>query len=333
VAAVPTYAFVSLPAVAASSGGTLTGSPGEREELAKAWLLRLIERGTLADARDIPLDWIAREAPPLIADILGSVSGEPGNGELVAQGRRRAEELAVLRSAGGNPTRLPRELASLQTLLIEALEREIPEGERGEFGRAVGRLAEAFGDLQTAVLEGLVRDRSGDASNDQLTGLPGASHLHEWLRVLLAEHRRYKHPFALALVDIDGLKRINDAHGREVGDRLVTALAETLRGQIRSADRVFRLAGDEFCVIAPHQEAETLKPLAERLVEVVVGSQPEDAPPVGISVGLASCPSHGESGGELLGAAEQAVYTAKAAGQPVAVADNDNRDPALLQDS
>ena len=71
------------------------------------------------------------------------------------------------------------------------------------------RLAEIFGTIQGAVAEGLVRERAGGALRDGLTGLPAHAELHEWLQVLIAEYRRYGHPFALALLNIVGLDRIN----------------------------------------------------------------------------------------------------------------------------
>ena len=59
--------------------------------------------------------------------------------------------------------------------------------------------------------------------------------------------------FALALIDIDGLGRINDAYGREAGDRMLAAVAGVIRRQVRAVDQAFRLEEDEFAILAPHQ--------------------------------------------------------------------------------
>jgi diguanylate cyclase (GGDEF)-like protein len=164
-----------------------------------------------------------------------------------------------------------------------------------------------------------VEERSGAAARDELTGLPGAPHLHEWLRALLASHHRYGQPLAMLGIDIDGLKRINDAYGREVGDRMLAAVSGIVVEQIRAADQAFRVADDEFCVLAPSHDADQVRPLAHRLREAIDGSQGPEGPRVAISVGIVSCPQHGETAEQLLKAVEEATYRAKASGEGVAV--------------
>ena len=80
---------------------------------------------------------------------------------------------------------------------------------------------EIFGSIQGAVARSLLDARSGEPNVDALTGLPGPAHFDEWMRVLLAEQERHGHSFALAIIDADGLGRINDAYGRDAGDRLL----------------------------------------------------------------------------------------------------------------
>ena len=65
-----------------------------------------------------------------------------------------------------------------------------------------------------------------------------------------ASSKRYGHPFAVLLMDIDGLKRINDAHGHPAGDRVLMQVAMSLRRSIRTVDTAARIGGDEFCVLA-----------------------------------------------------------------------------------
>jgi diguanylate cyclase (GGDEF)-like protein len=199
--------------------------------------------------------------------------------------------------------------------LIESLRRDIPEREAGDFARSVGRLAEIFGAIQGAVTEGIARQRAGDPRRDELTQLPGSAELHEWLQILLAEYRRYGHPFTVALVDIEGLVHINDAYGREAGDRIVAAVGTVIRNQIRTVDRAFRLSDDEFSVLAPHERAERARSMAERLTRVIETSQAADGPRIAITVGVSSCPDNGDEVRGLLAAAEQATYAAKAAGR------------------
>jgi diguanylate cyclase (GGDEF)-like protein len=298
----------------------ITRSQRAREELAKAWLLEVLERTPLREIEEVPVAWIASEAPALIGDIVRSLSdpAPSANLALPADGIERISELGELRQ-GESALEIPKDLAALQTLLIEALRREIPERQVGAFAGSVGRLASIFGDIQAQVSEKLVRERSGGATVDPLTGLPGPAELHEWLRIQLAEHQRHGQPFSLLLIDVEGLGRINQAHGRDAGDRMLRAVAAVLRRQIRPSDRAFRVADDEFCVLAPHQEADDAVPVAERLCELVERSQGTEGYRIAISVGLASCPEHGTEADALLAAAEEASWAAKAAGRGVGV--------------
>src|SRR5439155_19812081 len=99
---------------------------------------------------------------------------------------------------------------------------------------SVGDLAEIFGSIQCELIEGLVRERAGEPKRDELTALPGPAELNEWLQVLLAEHRRYGHPFAIALLDVEGLGRVNEAYGREAGDQMLAAVATVIRTRSRA---------------------------------------------------------------------------------------------------
>ena len=298
----------------------ITRSQRAREELAKAWLLDVLERTPLREIERVPVAWIAAEGPALVADIVRGLADRAPAGELElpADGIERVGRLAALRQ-GEAALEIPRDLAALQSLLVEALRREVPERRLGAFAGSVGRLAEIFGDIQAEVAERLVRERSGGATVDPLTGLPGEAELHEWIRILLAEERRHREPFSVLRMDVDGLDHINDAYGREAGDRMLRAVAAVVRRQIRPVDRAFRLTEGSLCVLCPHQDAAQTLPVAERLCELVDHSQAESGPRIAISAGLASCPEHGDEAERLLQAAEEASWAAKAAGRGVAV--------------
>jgi diguanylate cyclase (GGDEF)-like protein len=293
-----------------------------REELAKAWLLDVLERTPLEEMERVPISWIASEGPPLIADIVRSLGGPAGSRslELPAEGIERIGELGELRG-GRAAFEIPRDLAALQALLIEALRREIPERRLGSFAGSVERLAEIFGDISSQVTERLVRERSGGAAIDQLTGLPGSADLYEWLRILLAEQRRYGHPFSLLTIDIEGLGRINQAYGHDAGDQMLRAVAGIVKSQVRAVDRAFRPGDGQLCVLAPHQRADQLRPMAQRLCDVVDRSQASGGPRVAIAAGIACCPDHADGAEALIEAAEEAAWAAKAEGRGVALGD------------
>ena len=300
------------------------GAAGTREtgaELAKSWLMEIVERTPLERMDEAPLDWIAREGPSLVADILTGIEDHTASGELElpAAGLERLSELGRLRRGDGAPTLIPRDLSALQAILIEALRRDVPERGIGSFAASVERLAEIFGGIQAMVSDDLVNGRTEGAPFDELTGLQREVHLHEWLRVLLAEQRRYDHPFALVTIGIEGLKRIREAHGEDAGDRMLAALGTIVRRQIRTVDQAFRLGDDEFCVLAPHQRADAMVVLADRLCRVIDGAQGPESPRVAIAAGIAGCPDHGDDAESLLSAAEQAMWAANAAGRNATV--------------
>jgi diguanylate cyclase (GGDEF)-like protein len=123
-------------------------------------------------------------------------------------------------------------------------------------------------------------------------------------------------------MDIDGLKRINDAHGHASGDRILIQVGVAIRRSIRTVDTPARLGGDEFCVLAPNQDASQGGTLGSRLAAAVQeGVAVPDGPPVGLSIGVVSCPEHGDDADALMDLADRAMYQAKAAGEGVAIGD------------
>jgi diguanylate cyclase (GGDEF)-like protein len=166
---------------------------------------------------------------------------------------------------------------------------------------------------------------------DPLTGLPGSRSFDERLRVLLAEQRRYGTEFALALLDVDGLAKVNDAYGRAGGDRMLNAVAAVLRRQVREVDQVFRLEEDEFAILAPHTRADTLVPLADRVADLISRSQVHDGPRIAVATGIVDCPTDGLNAERLLESAAEATYAAKASGVTVGRSPNADR-PSVLQD-
>jgi diguanylate cyclase (GGDEF)-like protein len=209
-------------------------------------------------------------------------------------------------------------------VLVRALREELAEKEPERFAEAVEQLVDATGAIQAAAAEELIRRRSRElesqANTDALTGLGNLRHLQKQITHLLAVHKRYGHPFGVLLMDIDGLKRINDGHGHQAGDRVLMQVAMSLQRSIRNVDVAARLGGDEFCVLAPEQAPEAAATLAERLATAVREevAAPDD-PPVSMSIGVAACPSHGEDAETLIDAADRAMYRAKAAGESVAL--------------
>jgi diguanylate cyclase len=124
------------------------------------------------------------------------------------------------------------------------------------------------------------------------------------------------HPAAVALVDLDGFKRLNDQHGRGVGDRVLERMARTLTGSLPDDAFVARLGGDEFGILLPGRSAESALILFEEIrAYLATHPLPETGRPATISVGIAARPPHGITFDELMRAADQAMYRAKADGR------------------
>jgi diguanylate cyclase (GGDEF)-like protein len=307
--------------------GPLARLDRSRDELAKAWLVRLIERASLDEIRELPTEQIARELPDLITDIVRSAS-DVGRGVdpygLSEEQAARAASLAALRGREGAAGEVARDVASLQAVLVAALREELADSDPEVFADAVEQLVEATGAVQAAAAEALLRSRARElesqAHTDPLTGLGNLRSLQRELARLVELYKRYRHPFALLMLDIDGLKRINDSHGHPAGDRVLVQVAMSVRRAIRTVDVAARLGGDEFCVLAPEQDVKGAGILAERLAAAVTSevAGPGDGP-VGISVGVAACPEHGEEADVLVETADRAMYVAKAAGEMVAL--------------
>ncbi len=301
-------------------------SAAQCERLTREWLARIIERTALEHVAELPFSHLASLGPPLVKHIYGSLAADA---ESVPAIGAPAVTLARLRTGPDAPREIATDIASLQRVLIAELRRDHPDP--AAFADSAERLADRFGAIQGEVARELVGELSPAASVDPITGLPGPAQLDGWLGALVAEQRRYNHPFALALIDVDGLGRVNEAYGRAAGDRMLAAVAAILRRQLRDVDQAFRLEEDEFAVVAPHTDAERLVTMATRVAGVITRSQGAEGPRIAIATGIVDCPDDGVSSERLLESATEATFAAKAAGAPVARSPRGSA--AVLQDS
>ena len=157
------------------------------------------------------------------------------------------------------------------------------------------------------------------AYQDALTGLPNRFLLQRLLERALAARRRLGHELAVSFIDLDGFKPINDAHGHEAGDAVLRAVGERLQQSLRGDDIVARLGGDEFVVVLTHLNgAGAVRDTLQRLLECLRGPiklASGAVVRVSASLGVALCPSNGESSALLLRRADEAMYAAKGAGR------------------
>ena len=179
-----------------------------------------------------------------------------------------------------------------------------------------GTITELLAARQTIELQRVELDRA--ASVDSTTGTATRRAILERLRMEAAEARRYAHPIALVLIDLDGTRGLNRTYGVEIGDEILRELGLRLRLRMREADGIGRVASDTFLAILPHTDergvtvfADALRSrLIERPVETRLG-------PLGITVSIGITvhrPGTDVREDELLGRAEEALASARAAG-------------------
>jgi diguanylate cyclase (GGDEF)-like protein len=147
------------------------------------------------------------------------------------------------------------------------------------------------------------------AVSDPLTGLANYRRLISVLEAELDRSRRTQRPFSIVLLDMDGLKTINDHYGHLTGSRALVRLGKILRNHSRAIDTAARYGGDEFAVVLP----EAGKDIASRVVSRIrerLAAEPEH-PALSVSAGVAAFPEDGDSPEKLLGAADHALYAMK----------------------
>ena len=167
--------------------------------------------------------------------------------------------------------------------------------------------------LVLAAVVALQRDIQGTwrelAVTDPLTGLANHRQLVNALEGEIKRSRRTAQPLAVVLLDLDGLKLINDRYGHLAGSLAIRRVAEALLGSCRATDTAARFGGDEFALVLP----ETGEAAAWHVARGVADRLATDAekPNLSISVGVAVYPSHGETVEALLNAADVALYETK----------------------
>lgn len=150
---------------------------------------------------------------------------------------------------------------------------------------------------------------------DPLTGLFNQRYLAERLPAEIERAEKYGSALSLLMIDADTLKQVNDGYGHDMGDRLIKAIADTLKENIRVGDTPIRYAGDEFVVLLPDAEVEQARMVAERVRKAILHVDIGQGAPVAVSIGVASFPTHAQTMDELFKSADTALYASKRRGR------------------
>jgi diguanylate cyclase (GGDEF)-like protein len=153
---------------------------------------------------------------------------------------------------------------------------------------------------------------------DPLTGLFNRSQLFVTLEQEVSRTRRSDRGFCVLMIDLDGLKSINDQAGHLRGDEVLRAIGAVIAGSIRNVDSAYRYGGDEFVVLLPETDIVGAFFVAEKIrigAEEVGVAQGPGEPLTSVSIGLVSHPEDGTSAEQLIAAADRAMYEAKKLGK------------------
>ncbi|MDB5564310.1 MAG: diguanylate cyclase, partial [Tardiphaga sp.] len=193
------------------------------------------------------------------------------------------------------------------------------------FGDGADQLATMLAEQVSLAMANLeLREQlRSQAVRDPLTDLYNRRFLEDAVAREIGRSVRDGKSLALAMLDIDHFKRINDSHGHEAGDAVLRGLGKILRETIRVTDIIGRFGGEEFLLLMPGVSVDVAEQRVQQLLDSVRGMQVSSAgvtlDNITVSVGLAVMPLHVERGDDLLAAADAALYAAKRAGRNCAV--------------
>ena len=164
-----------------------------------------------------------------------------------------------------------------------------------------------------------VRRMLSDLSRiDPLTGLFNRGQMYPTLEQEVRRTRRSTRSFSVLMIDLDGLKAVNDSLGHQRGDEVLRSLGRAIRGNIRTVDTAYRYGGDEFVVLLPETDYAGAFVVAEKIrfdAEQVGARLEGEGASTSVSIGLVSHPEDGLTAEELVRAADRAMYNAKALGK------------------
>ena len=287
-------------------------------DVAGVYLLDDDGTGVATAGHNCPEEWFGRRLAP----------GEGIAGQVLATGRavtssglageRTVPLLDGVRPGVGVPMRWNGELRGALSVAFT---------EEHAIGREDLDVLEAIADLAVVACHNAeaYEDVRAAASTDALTGLLNHGAMQVRVREEIARAARDGTPLCCVLIDLDDFKRVNDELGHPAGDAFLRRVAEALQAEVRRYDQVARYGGDEFVLLLPGTGGDEARAVAERVHDRVREGLPHgaDGPIGGCSIGLSAWEAP-MSAGDLLAAADRALYLAKRTGKGrVAVASPD----------
>lgn len=194
---------------------------------------------------------------------------------------------------------------------------------REVFADAAERLADEFGSAAAAAAAAVRERPAMDPAPlafpaEEHTSLFQPGHMRRRLDQLVEMSQRYGHPFALVVFDVEGPGTREDGGG-EALETMLSVVGAALRDAVRLVDETFLLEENALCVLAPNQSTVEGVQMTERLLRMLDELEAAGGLRISVSAGVVACPEHGEDADELLRRADEAMWRARAVGQPVGV--------------
>lgn len=175
------------------------------------------------------------------------------------------------------------------------------------------------------------------ARKDDLTGIANRRHFFEVVQSELYRAQRYKRPFTIAYIDLDGFKAVNDQRGHETGDRVLCAIVDRAKGHLRRTDLIARLGGDEFVLLLTEVGQDAARLTVSKIQAALLDEMRQNDWTVTFSIGVLTYQDGLISPDELVKRADDLMYSVKHGGKNAvayglyAGAPAQEADPALLR--
>jgi diguanylate cyclase (GGDEF)-like protein len=281
-----------------------SGTSSGEDSLVAARVLAAESRAVAAEWREL-CRWDPEldpdTVPPSVEPVIAALAGALNRPQPLAWGADEEVVDAVAAFTDRAGPAAIEELVCLREALSRRLRGRVPPSESAEtwarlqmaLDRAISCAARrAFSQLQRA------------ACFDALTGVMNRRSFEADITRELGRVTRHGGRFSVVMVDLDGLKAINDSLGHTVGDARLVSLGAALRTSTRREDTAYRLGGDEFAVLLPSASRDQARQVMNRVAEA--------AQPARFSWGVASCPSDGTTAEALVAAADARLYRRRA---------------------
>jgi len=290
-------------------------------DITKTWLSRLISHMDDLEALEtFPTQDSIRTSVQLVEGLAGALTDQKVMHDFEPGGPyyRLAGTLGELQRHGSaNINSLAGSLDALEEAILDWLCQDLRRQDR-EILQVVRTLRMGLHHVMAAAAEAYHRESSAEldrlAHTDGLTGLRNRRFLDQELARHVELYKRYRHPFALLMLDFDNLKWVNDTFGHAAGDSALKHLAQLMQMNVRDVDIPCRFGGDEFVILMPEAEKNAVQTVGRRIADSVKKTRfkiGRSFASLQVSFGVSACPEDGIEAEALLQEADAGLYRAK----------------------